>query len=298
MRGTVTVFGSINADLVFPVPSLPAPGHTVLGGAWSALPGGKGANQAVAAARDGAAVRMFGAVGQDALAEAALSALRGSGADLSGVVRTDVPTGAAAICVDAEGRNQIAVSPGANARARADAVPVDALDGVVLLQMEVPPAENATLVARVRAHGGRAILNMAPAGPLAAEALRGLHLLVVNEHEAAWIGAHLGCDGAPAALRAVLGVAIAVTRGEAGAEAADGDGLHAVPAFRAGPVQDTTGAGDCWCGVLAAGLSRGMPLVGAMRRAAAAAALSVTRRGAAAAMPDATETDALLAGAG
>ena len=294
MTGGVTVFGSVNADLVFPVPDIPAAGHTVLGGAWRAGPGGKGANQAVAAARDGARVRMFGAVGRDPLAEAALSALRDTGSDLSGIATTDAPTGAAAILVDAAGRNAIAVSPGANALARAAAVPDDALGGVVLLQMEVPAAENAALIARVRAAGGRALLNLAPAADLPPDALRALHLLIANEHEAAWLAARLGCAADAPSLHAALGIAVAVTRGEAGAEASGPDGTVRVPAARAGTVVDTTGAGDCWCGVLAAALSRGTPLEAAMRRAAAAAAIAVTRPGAAEAMPTAAETDASL----
>jgi ribokinase len=293
----VTVFGSINADLVFPVPALPAPGHTVLGGTWRAVPGGKGANQAVAAARDGAAVRAFGAVGRDSLAEVALSALRRAGADLSGVDVLEAPTGAASICVDPEGRNQIAVSPGANALARAASVPDSALDGVLLMQMEVAATEIASLARRVRYRGTRMVLNLAPAAPMDPDVLRFLHLLVVNEHEAAWLAAHLGCGASAAALHAALGVGVAVTLGEAGAEATSAQGSWRVPALTAPQVVDTTGAGDCWCGVLAASLSRGAPLDAAMRRAAAAASIAVTRPGAADSMPEAGEIDAMLRGA-
>ena len=290
----VTVFGSVNADLTFPVPFLPAPGHTVLGGAWRASPGGKGANQAVAAARDGAAVRFAGAVGRDAMAAVATAALRAAGVDLSALLQVDAPTGAACICVDGEGRNQIAVSPGANALARAAYVPDPSPGDIVLMQMEVPAAEVASLIHRARACGALPILNLAPAAPLAPDALRALHLLIVNEHEAAWLAAHLGTGPSAEALHAALGIAVAVTRGEAGAEAAaDGDAWR-IPAFPARAV-DTTGAGDCWCGVLAAALSRGVPLGPAMRRAAAAAAIAVTRPGAAEAMPAASETEALLA---
>ncbi|WP_338661888.1 PfkB family carbohydrate kinase [Pararoseomonas sp. SCSIO 73927] len=289
----VTVFGSANADLVFPVETLPGPGHTVLAGPWRALPGGKGANQAVAAARDGAAVRFAGAVGRDTMAETALSALRAAGADLSAVAVTDAPTGAACICVDAAGRNGIAVSLGANALARAAQVPPLAPGEVVLLQMEVPAAENAALIRRARAEGARAILNLAPAVPVEPDALRALHLLVVNEHEAAWLAAHFGCATSAAGLHAALGVTVAVTLGEAGAEAAGEGARWRIPAFPVRAV-DTTGAGDAWCGVLAAALSRGAPLEAAMRRAAAAASIACTRPGAAEAMPTAAETEALL----
>ncbi|MCR0984721.1 PfkB family carbohydrate kinase [Roseomonas populi] len=289
----VTVFGSANADLVFPVESLPAPGHTVLGGPWRALPGGKGANQAVAAARDGAAVRFAGAVGRDPMASIALSALRAAGADLSAVAERDAPTGAACICVDSAGRNQIAVSLGANALARAAQVPPLVPGEVVLMQMEVPPDENAALIRRARAEGALPVLNLAPAAPMEPGALRALHLLIANEHEAAWLAAALGCPASAAGLRAALGVTVAVTLGEAGAEAAGEGGHWRVSAFPARAV-DTTGAGDAWCGVLAAALSRGVSLEAAMRRASAAAALSCTRPGAAEAMPMAAETEVLL----
>jgi ribokinase len=300
MRGrmTLTVFGSVNADLVFPVETLPAPGHTILGGAWRALPGGKGANQAVAAARDGAPVRFVGAVGRDPMAAIALSALRGAGVDLSALAETGEPTGAAAICVDAEGRNQIAVSPGANALARAAQVPALGAGAVLLVQMETPAEETASLILRARAEGARPILNLAPAAPMDPDALRALDLLIANEHETAWLAGQLGCDATAGALHAALGVAVAVTLGERGAEAATAEArwrTNAVPPPR---VVDTTGAGDCWCGVLAATLSRGAPLEAAMRRAAVAASIAVSRPGAADAMPVASETDAVLASAG
>jgi ribokinase len=292
---SILVFGSANADLVFAVPALPAPGETVMGDGVRALPGGKGANQAVAAARDGATVAFAGCVGRDGFAEVATEALRGAGVDLSRLLTTELPTGCASICVDRAGRNQIAVAPGANTAARAAQVEDAALHpGVILLmQMEVPPAEVAALIFRARAAGARAILNLAPPGDLPIEALRALHLLVVNEHEAAVLATRLGAAPGALALRAALGVDVAVTRGEAGAEAATAAGLIGAPSFPVTPV-DTTGAGDTWCGVLAASLDRGQPMEQAMRRAAAAAALACTRPGAASAMPLAVETDALL----
>ena len=298
---SVVVFGSVNADLVFPLPELPSPGRTVLGAAYSAMPGGKGANQAVAAARDGARVAFAGAVGRDPLAAVALSALRASaGVDTSRVVETAAPTGCAAICVDPSGQNQIAVAAGANALARADQVEDAALGPhvVLLLQMEVPPYETAKLIARARALGARVVLNLAPAADLPSDALRAAHLLVANEHEAAWLGARLGCGATAENLRRALGggTGVAVTRGRAGAEAsvAGAAGVVAVDAFPAQAV-DTTGAGDCWCGVLAAALDTGAPLQAAMRRAAAAAAIACTRPGAATAMPGSAEIEALLA---
>ena len=291
---TVLVFGSANADLVFAVPDLPAPGVTVLGDGVRSFPGGKGANQAVAAARDGAATHFAGCVGHDAFADVATAALRAAGVDLSRLRVADQPTGCASICVDRAGRNQIAVAPGANSLAAASQIEDAALapSTVVLLQMEVPAGEIAVLVRRAKARGARVVLNLAPPGELALDTLAALDLLVVNEHEAAVLAARLGCGEGAAALRGALrGADVVVTRGEAGAEAATAAGVIAVPAFRVAAV-DTTGAGDCFCGVLCAGLDRGLTLGAAMRRASAAAAIACTRAGASS--PVAAETDALL----
>lgn len=289
----VLVFGSVVADLVFALPELPAPGHTVLAPGYRALPGGKGANQAVAAARDGAAVAFAGAVGADAMAEVALAALRAAAVDLSRLAVVDAPTACAAVCVDPAGRNQIAVGSGANLLARAAQLADADLgpDTTLLLQMEVAPAETAAIIHRARARGARVVLNLAPAAPLDPAVLAALDLLVANEHEAAWLAARLGCGAGAAALHRALGIGVAVTLGEAGAEAATAGGHHRVAAHRV-PVVDTTGAGDAWCGVLAAGLARGMPLPAAMARASAAAAIACTRPGAS--MPETAETDALL----
>jgi ribokinase len=293
---TVLVFGSANADLVFAVPELPAPGVTVLGDGVRSFPGGKGANQAVAAARDGATTLFAGCVGRDAFADVATAALRDAGVDLSRLAVVEAPTGCAAICVDPSGRNQIAVAPGANLMARAAQVEDAALHpGVVLLlQMEVPAGEIVVLVRRAKARGARVVLNLAPPGELALDTLEALDLLVVNEHEAGVLAARLGCGAKAGALRAALsGADVVVTRGEAGAEAATAAGVITVPAFRVAAL-DTTGAGDCFCGVLCAGLDRGLTLEAAMRRASAAAAIACTRHGAAASSPTAAETDALL----
>ena len=291
----VLVFGSVAADLVFALPELPAPGLTVLGPGYAALPGGKGANQAVAAALDGAEAAFAGAVGADPLAEVALAGLRGAGVDLSRLAVAAAPTACAAVCVDPAGHNQIAVGMGANLSARAAQVEDAVLSPgtILLLQLEVPAAENAALIGRARARGARVLLNFAPAGEIDPGALGALDLLVANEHEAAWLAARLGCGADAAALHRALGIDVAVTLGEAGAAAATAEGAFAVAAFPVRAV-DTTGAGDAWCGVLAAALDRGLPLPAAMRRAAAAAALCCTRPGAAAAMPRAAETDALL----
>src|SRR5436305_1801236 len=161
----ILVFGSINIDLMVPVPELPHPGETVLGGDYQLLPGGKGANQALAACRAGASVTMAGAVGNDGFAAAALELLRRDGVDLGLVRRVERPTGCAAIMVGESGENLIAVAPGANTEAVASAVPDEVLGSgtIVLCQMEVPVAETAALTRRAAARGARIVLNLAPA---------------------------------------------------------------------------------------------------------------------------------------
>jgi len=203
----ILVFGSVNLDLIVPVPSLPAPGETVLGEGLRSEPGGKGANQAVAAARDGARVRFAGAVGDDSFAASALVTLREAGVDLSLLATVPAPTGVAMICVDPAGRNQIAVAPGANRLARASQIAEDDLGAAttLLLQMEVDAEETALLIARARARGARIVLNLAPPLPLPREAVAAVDLLIVNEGEAAALALRLGTDAAPAALRRALG---------------------------------------------------------------------------------------------
>lgn len=296
LPGGVIVFGSAIADLVFRVARLPRAGETVLGEAAPPLPGGKGLNQAIAAARDGARVRFAGCVGADVHGAMLRAALSAEGVEVSALATVEAPSGLAAVSVDAAGENQIVVSPGANLAARAAQIGPLGPGDTLLLQMEVPPGENAALIARARAAGARVVLNLAPAAALPRAALAAVDLLVVNESEAAWLAAALGCGAGAAALHAALGVDVAVTLGERGAEAATRAGRIAVPAF-AVAVADTVGAGDAWCGVLAAALDRGAPLEAAMRRASAAAALACTRAGAAPAMPRAAETEALLRGA-
>jgi ribokinase len=291
----IVVFGSINLDLIFALPAIPRPGETVLGPQVRIEPGGKGANQAAAAARDGAGVALAGAVGRDALADDALALLREAGVDLSRVAVTEASTGCAAIAVDPQGRNAIAVGSGANLSARAAQIE-DALLGpqtTLLLQMECDAAETAQLIRRARAAGSRILLNLAPAGTLAPDALRMVDLLVANETEAAWLAAELGTQPDAASLAASLGTAVVRTLGEDGAELANGDGVLTVPAHAVAAV-DTTAAGDCFMGVLAAAIDRGMALPHALRRAAVAAALACTKSGSQSSLPLATATDAAM----
>lgn len=291
----VIVFGSINLDLIFPVPRIPAPGETVLTASVRSEPGGKGANQAVAAARDGAKVAMAGAVGRDTIAETALSMLKATGVDLTRVAESETGTGCASVMVDPSGANAIAVGSGANLAARQSQIE-DALltpDTILLLQMEVTAAETEALIHRAHARGVRIVLNLAPAAALPEAALRKSHLLTVNETESAWLAAHLGCGDSAAALHARLGVAIVRTLGGDGLEAASDEGVTVLPAHRIVPA-DTTAAGDCFVGVLAAALDRGATLNEALERGTAAAALCCMKPGSQTSLPLAAETDAFL----
>ncbi|MBL8837115.1 MAG: ribokinase [Alphaproteobacteria bacterium] len=292
----IVVFGSINIDLVFRLPTLPAAGETVLGDSYSVVAGGKGANQAVAAARDGARVALVGAVGDDGFTAPALAELGAAGVDLTRVARVAAPTGCAAIAVDAKGANLILVASGANLHARAAMVPDEWLDRgtTLVVQREVPMAELAALLPRARARGCRVVLNTAPAGPIPAAALAAVDVLVANEGEAAALAAERGlAGGGAAALAQALGCVVVVTRGGDGVEAAGGGTVLRGRALKITPV-DTTGAGDCFVGVLAAALDRGAALGPALHRAAVAAGLACTRLGAQPGMPTRSETDARL----
>ena len=278
----ILVFGSINVDLIVPVPHLPGPGETVLGGDYALLPGGKGGNQALAARRAGAEVVLVGAVGAEPFAGIALDLLRREGVDTRLVRVVARPTGCAAIMVSAEGENLIAVASGANTSVRSDQVADELLGAgtTLVAQMEVPPGETEILIRRVRARGGRSLLNLAPARAIDPALLGEIDLVVANEGEAA----ALGSDLARLALRLRQG--LVVTRGAAGSIAFLRDGTRIeVPALPIEPV-DTTGAGDTFVGVLAAALDFGSTLHTALRRASAAAGLACVARGAQTAMPD------------
>src|SRR5271165_1434745 len=230
----VIVFGSINLDLIFSLPKIPSAGETVLGPSTRVEPGGKGANQAVAAARDGAAVLMAGAIGGDALGAAALALLRGAGVNLDRVAQVDASTGCAAIAVDPAGNNAIAVGSGANLLARAEQVEDSVLgsSATLVLQMEVPALETAALIQRARERGTRIILNLAPAAALPEAALRAVNVLVVNDSEGAWLAAHLGCTDSAESLRDRLGgIAVVLTRGGEGADVAGPVGAWHEPAL-------------------------------------------------------------------
>ncbi|MGN6743624.1 MAG: PfkB family carbohydrate kinase [Amnibacterium sp.] len=273
----VWVLGSLNVDAIVRVARHPLPGETVLGGPVELRFGGKGANQAVAAAVAGAAVRMVGRVGDDAEGRAYRDRLAAFGVDVA-AVRVDpaAATGRAAIAVDGAGENTIIVSPGANAAVgREDLTALDALapDDVLLTQLEIDLEVVGAAVRLAAARGARVVLNAAPFAPLPAEVLALADPVVANEAEAAALAA----SGA-------VPVQLLVTRGAAGSAW----GAIEVPAERVADPVDTTGAGDTYCGALAAALAAGADPAEAMARAAAAAARSVTWLGA---QPDAPDDD-------
>jgi ribokinase len=296
----VVVFGSINLDLVTRVPRLPSPGETLIGSGFASYPGGKGANQALAAARAGAVVRMYGAVGRDAAATSALALLRAGSIDVAGIRAVDAATGCATILVDDAGENAIVVVPGANERVDPDAVP-DAVLGagtVLLLQHEVPSSANAALVARAARAGTRIVLNAAPARPLNRKLLAMIATLIVNVSEAAALAPLFGWPAeagafAAAAAAAIDGLEVVVTRGAAGAISVRGhDRIH-VPAPNV-EVIDTTGAGDAFVGAFAAALDAGDDRPRALSIAIAAGSLACTMHGAQPALPARDAIDALL----
>jgi len=280
----VIVVGSINADLVVRAERLPAPGETVTGGRFSRHGGGKGANQAVAAARLGACVAMVGAVGDDDLGEEALALLAGEGVDVAAVARAAAPTGVALIAVDAGGENQIAVASGANAELDPEAVERAvraAGPGAVLLGHEVPEA---AVLAGARAARGPVVLNPAPARAVPDELAALGPVLTPNAGEACELTGEREPEAAARALAARTGAAVLVTLGAGGVLVLDGGETRRLPAPRVDAV-DTTGAGDAFNGALATALAEGGDLRSAAAFAVAAAALSTRAAGAREGMP-------------
>jgi ribokinase len=296
----ITVFGSINVDLTFRLPHLPAVGETVLTPAVTQAVGGKGANQAIAAARDGAATRFIGCVGADDFGATARTALADLGIDVGGLKTVAGATGLAAVWVDGQGRNQIAVASGANAALEAGALTGRAItpDTIVVLQMETPAAQVEAVIGQAARIGAKVVLNLAPALPLPPAALRQVEILVLNEHEAAALCGVLGLPHAApadqvAALARDLGNTVIITLGAEGAIGAQGDARWRVEALPVTAI-DTTGAGDCFVGVLASALTRGATLPQAMRRAAVAGSLACTVVGAMPSFPTRAAIDAAL----
>jgi ribokinase len=291
------VIGSLNTDLVVRVGSLPGPGETITGGSFEMAGGGKGANQAVAAARAGASVALVGAVGADEFGARLLEELTAEGVGVAGVARLPgVATGLAAIVVDEEGENQIAVASGANHRLRASDVEraFGELDlsaaTCALLSLEISDEVVVEGARRAAASGMAVVVNPAPARRLPPELFARRPILTPNEGEAAALTGRDDPAAAAAALVEAGAAAALVTAGARGVLVATGAGVEQIEPPTVS-VRDTTGAGDAFSGVLAAGLARRWPVVRAARWATAAAALSVTKSGARGGMPAAREIE-------
>ena len=291
--------GSLNVDQVVTVDRHPSPGETLVATSMALLPGGKGANQAVAAARRGAATAMVGSVGRDAAADVATSLLADSGVDVTHVSAVDAPTGLATVTVDRSGENTIVVVPGANSATGREALLASATAvasaAVVVLQGEIP-ADGIAAAAGLAT--GRVLLNLAPVVPVDREVVLSADPLVVNEHEAALVLAQLDPGSIlpseetelVAALRALGVRSVVVTLGARGALVADGsDALVAVPSPRVRAV-DSSRAGDAFVGALAAGLAAGDTLLEAARQAVRVGAFAVQGVGTQPSYPTLTDT--------
>ncbi len=286
-RDGVTILGSANLDVVFAVDRIPRPGETILAGSAERYPGGKGLNQAVAAARAGASTALICALGTDDAGDLLAQTIVDAGIASTLVRRASVPTGQAFIVVDAAGENTIVVASGANATL-STLDPADARTladtGVLLLQLELPLALVTEAAATAHAAGAVVMLNAAPARTLPPELFRAIDVLIVNEHEACLVGGSGDLAGACAKLAALVPRVI-VTLGSAGSILFEGgEEIARIAAPRVSAV-DTTGAGDTFCGAFAAAIAEGQPFEAAARFATLAAALSVQSIGAVPSVP-------------
>jgi len=295
----VVVLGSANLDIVVPVPHHPATGETVLGGHHDRIPGGKGANQAVAAARLGARVAMVGRVGSDDAGGTLRAALQEAGVDCRHLaVDGQAASGLALIGVDRSGDNTIIVSPGANHRVGPDdvaaAAPLLASAAVTLVQLEVPAM---AVEAAAAASGGKVVLNPAPASLLSAALLERVDVLVPNRIELAQLAGSAEADGLAAVEEMARGLpvpTVVVTLGADGALLVSGGDAVVLPVPSV-EVVDTTGAGDAFCGAIAEALARGVAIDEATARAVHAGSLATTRRGAQPSLPTRAQVNASLA---
>jgi ribokinase len=296
----ITVFGSLNLDFVTEVESLPGSGETALGHGFIMHPSGKGANQALAAARAGARVVLAGAVGEDTFADMALALLRSSDIDLSRVARVAAPTGAAFITVDATGANQIVVASGANQFATATALhginwsPRD----ILLLQCETPESENLAAARLATSAGLRVIINLAPARVPERALLELVDVLIVNEHEALTLADGLAwperdADAICARLDRTYCITAVATLGASGVVGWSGGVRRAMPAH-AVEVADTTAAGDAFVGGFAAALDQGFGFTQALQRGQAAGALACTVKGAQPSLPSQRQIEVMV----
>jgi ribokinase len=296
----ITVLGSVNLDLIATVSRIPQPGETVPGTSFATAPGGKGANQALAAARAGGKVRLVGAAGRDRMGDEALALLQQGGVDLGALRRLDQQQGVAMIMVDAAGENIIGIVPGTNGTLTpedADTAVAALTDrDVLVVQQEIPQAATMRALGVARLHGTTTILNTAPFLDTTGAVAGTASIVVANETEFALLsGGEVGDLPTAMSLWArSRRQTIIVTLGPDGAVAATPDDVISVPALAVEPV-DTVGAGDTFVGYLAAGLDAGLDLEAAMRRAAIAASLACLKPGAQPAIPTLAEVEAALA---
>ena len=295
----ITVFGSINMDLIASTPRLPKPGETVAGTGFSTAAGGKGANQALAARRAGSAVRMIGAVGRDEFADPALALLDQAGTDLSAVHRVEGPSGIALILVGGDGENMITVVPGANGtvdqQQAAAAVAAMQAGDFLMLQLEIPAGSVERALNDAKARGMTTILNIAPLTADAGRLGRMADIVIANETEFERLA---GRDNLEAAerertlmrLHEETGQTLIVTLGADGVIAARDSKLFRTTGLKIEPV-DTVGAGDTFCGYLAAGLDQGFSFEQALRRAAVAGSLACLKPGAQPSIPTTDEVE-------
>lgn len=293
------VFGSINADMLFKVQSLPRPGETVLCPGYELAAGGKGANQAAAAAKAGADVRMVGHIGADSFGTFARDVLIEAGVQCEGLAISNKATAIAVIGVDQAAENQIIVASGANLDTHPGQIEVDIFgsDVTVLCQNEIMPEATFELLKRAKAGGARTMLNLAPAATLEPGMSDHLDILVVNEIEAAMaVGDEVIGDDALAFatdLSQRLDLTVVITLGADGAVAAGPNGRLKVCSLDIDPV-DTTGAGDAFVGVLAAALDQGVSLSSALQRASVGAGLACMGLGAQTSQPLKPDIEARL----
>ncbi len=305
-KSVITVIGSANVDFIMQVPKLPVMGETVTDGTFFQTFGGKGANQAVAAARAGGQVTFVGALGSDPLAQAYLKSLQDDGLDTRFVsMEPDLPGGSALVMFDKQGDNYLTVAPGSNHRITPERVrqveELIAKSDWIVLQQEIPMESNLAVLELAKMYQTPVLLNYAPAHDLRLKPGSAVHGLIVNEHEAgALAGQKLDTDNAMAV--AVLAESlksagghqfVIITLGKAGAVIADRSGIITTAAFKVQAV-DTTAAGDTFCGALAVALGEGRDLNEAARFASAASALSVMKMGAQSSIPDRVTIDQFL----
>jgi ribokinase len=298
----ITVFGSINMDLIATTARLPKPGETVTGTGFSTAAGGKGANQALAARRAGASVRMAGAVGSDSFADGALALLKQAGTDLSLTKTVGEPTGTAHILVGGDGENVIVVVASANGTVSTDdaqsAVETMRAGDTLMLQLEIPASSVEKALVAAKSKGITSIINIAPLTADAARLGRMADIVVANETEFELLAGREGLsaserEDAMRALARETGQTVIVTLGADGVVAVRGGNVHRAKGLKIEPV-DTVGAGDTFCGYLAASLDAGLDFDAALRRAAVAGSLACLNPGAQPAIPLATEVDAKI----